>query len=103
HARSAGYIVDDLRRRRLAVDKLLQEVGLRKADLSNPENRLPQTPVFHLMERAASLTGDASYGLRLGASLDPRDRGLLGFFFLNSPPLIDAITKQPRLFKGGGE
>jgi AraC-like DNA-binding protein len=103
HARSAGYIVDDLRRRRLAVDKLLQEVGLRKADLSNPENRLPQTPVFHLMERAASLTGDASYGLRLGASLDPRDRGLLGFIVLNSPTLIDAMTNIQRFYKVGRE
>ena len=90
HARTAGYIVDDLRRRRLAVDGLLKEVGLGKADLSNPENRLPQTPVFHLMEGAASLTGDASYGLRLGASVEPRDRGLLGFIVLNSPTLIDA-------------
>ena len=60
HARSARFIVDDLRRRRLAVDDLLKDVGLQKVDLSNPDNRLPQTPVFHLMERAASLTGDAS-------------------------------------------
>jgi AraC-like DNA-binding protein len=103
HARSAGFIVDDLRRRRLAVDKLLKEVGLEKADLSNPENRLPQTTVFHLMERAASLAGDASYGLRLGASVDPRDRGLLGFVALNSPTLIDAMTNIRRFYKVGRE
>ena len=70
HARSAGFIVDDLRRRRLAVDKLLHEVGLRKADLSNPENRLPQTPVFHLMERAASSDG--------GCQLRPEARRFAG-------------------------
>ena len=103
HARTAGYIVDDLRRRRLAVDKLLQEVGLEKADLSNPENRLPQTPVFHLMEQAASLAGDASYGLRLGASLDPRDRGVLGFIVLNSPTLLDAMDNIQRFYKVGRE
>ena len=103
HARTAGYIVDDLRRRRLAVDKLLQEVGLEKADLSNPENRLPQTPVFHLMEQAASLAGDASYGLRLGASLDPRDRGVLGFIVLNSPTLLDAMNNIQRFYKVGRE
>jgi AraC-like DNA-binding protein len=103
HARSAGFIVDDLRRRRLAFNTLLKEVGLQKADLSNPDNRLPQTPVFHLMERAASLTADASYGLRLAASLDPRDRGLLGFIVLNSPTLIDAMTNIQRFYKVGRE
>ena len=103
HARTAGYIVDDLRRRRLAVDKLLKEVGLGKADLSNPENRLPQTAAFHMMERAAGLTGDASYGLRLGASINPRDRGLLGFIALNSPTLIDAMTNIQRFYKVGRE
>jgi AraC-like DNA-binding protein len=103
HARTAGYIVDDLRRRRLAVDELLKDVGLAKADLSNPENRLPQTPVFHLMERAASLAEDASYGLRLGASVEPRDRGLLGFIVLNSPTLIDAMANIQRFYKVGRE
>ena len=103
HARTAGYIVDDLRRRRLAVDKLLKEVGLEKADLSNPESRLPQTAVFHLMERAAGLTGDASYGLRLGASVNPRDRGLLGFIALNSSTLIDAMANIQRFYKVGRE
>jgi AraC-like DNA-binding protein len=103
HARTAGYIVDDLRRRRLAVDKLLKEVGLGKADLSNPESRLPQTAVFHLMERAAGLTGDASYGLRLGASVNPRDRGLLGFIALNSSTLIDAMANIQRFYKVGRE
>ena len=103
HARSAGFIVDDLRRRRLAVDNLLREVGLQKADLANPDNRLPQTPVFHLMERAASLTGDASYGMRLAASLGPRDRGLLGFIVLNSPTLIDAMVNIQRFYKVGRE
>lgn len=103
HARSASFIVDDLRRRRLAVNELLKEVGLEKADLSSPENRLPQTPVFHMMERAASLTGDASYGLRLGASVNPQDRGLLGFIALNSPTLIDAMTNIQRFYKVGRE
>src|SRR5215475_4408133 len=106
HARMACFIADDLRRRRLAVDGLLKEVGLQKADLSSPENRLPQPAVLHFIERAASLTGDASYGLRLGATRDPRDRGLLGFIALNSPTLIDAMSNIQRFYKlarEGGE
>lgn len=95
----ACFLADDLRRRRLAIDGLLKEVGLQKADLSSHENRLPQAPVLHLIERAANLTGDASYGLRLGAARDPRDRGLLGFMALNSPTLIDAMTNMQRFYK----
>src|SRR5215468_1084924 len=106
HARMAGFIADDLRRRRLAIDGLLKQVGLQKADLANPENRLPQAPVLQLIERAADLTGDSSYGLRLGASRNPQDRGLLGFVALNSPTLMDAMTNIQRFYKiarEGGE
>jgi AraC-like DNA-binding protein len=99
HARMGCFIADDLRRRRLAIDGLLKQVGLQKADLNNPENRLPQASVLQLIERAADLTGDASYGLRLGASRDPRDRGLLGFVALNSPTLMDAMTNMQRFYK----
>ena len=106
HARMACFIADDLRRRRLAIDGLLKQVRLRKADLDNPDNRLPQASVLQLIERAADLTGDASYGLRLGASRDPRERGLLGFVALNSPTLMDAMINMQRFYKiarEGGE
>jgi AraC-like DNA-binding protein len=99
HARMACFIVEDLRRRRFDVDALLKEVGLQKADLSSPENRLPQPAVLNLIERAASLTGDPAYGLRLGASRDPRDRGLLGFIALNSPTLLDAMVNIQRFYR----
>jgi len=105
-ARMACFIADDLQRRHLPIDGLLKQVGLKKADLGNPENRLPQAPVLQLIERAADLTGDASYGLRLGASRGPRDRGLLGFVALNSPTLMDAMTNMQRFYKiarEGGE
>jgi AraC-like DNA-binding protein len=99
HARMACFIADDLRRRRLGIDALLKEVGLQKADLSSPENPLPQSSVLRLIERAADLTEDASYGLRLGAARDPRDRGLLGFIALNSPTLLDAMSNIQRFYK----
>ena len=58
-ARMARFVVEDLRRRRIAVDELLKEVGLRRSDLASPEGRLPYAPVIHLMERAAT-TGFAA-------------------------------------------
>jgi AraC-like DNA-binding protein len=102
-ARVANLIIDDLRRRRLPVDGLLKELGLRQTDLATPEHRLPHVLVLRLIERAASLVGDASYGLRLGASRDTRDRGLLGFLLLNSPTLMDGITNLQRYSKVVGE
>ena len=102
----ACFVVDDLRRRRIPVDGLLKEVGLRRTDLASPEKRLPLASVLRLIERAAILAGDPSYGLRLGASRDIRDRGLLGFLALNSPTLMDAMTNLQRYYKvvrEGGE
>ena len=97
--RMARFVVDDLRRRRLPVDKLLKEVGLQKADLANPEARVPYAAAIMLIERAASLAGDPSYGLRLGASRDINERGLIGFLILNSPTLMDAMINLQRFHK----
>ena len=80
--RMARFVVDDLRRRRLPLDKLLKEVGLQKADLANPEARVPYASAIRLIERAARLAGDTSYGLHLGTFLDAREYGLLGFLAL---------------------
>ena len=52
-----------------------------------------------LIERAASLVGDPSYGLHLGAFLDAREYGLLGFVALNSPTLMDAMINLQRYYK----
>src|SRR4029077_20736985 len=97
--RMARFVVDELRRRRLPVDKLLVEVGLQKADLANPEGRVPYASAIRLIERAASLAGDPSYGLRLGASRDINERGLVGFLILNSPTLMDAVINLQRFYK----
>jgi AraC-like DNA-binding protein len=55
--------------------------------------------VLWLIEHAASLAGDPSYGLRLGASREPSEHGLLGFLALNSPTLLDAMTNIQRYYK----
>ena len=95
-ARVANYVVDDLRRRHAPIDGLLKEVSLRRTDLADPEARLPYASVIGLIERAAALVGDDSFGLRLGASRDTRERALLGFLVLDSPTLMDAMTNLQR-------
>src|SRR5229473_484316 len=98
-ARMARFVVDDLRQRRLPVDGLLEKVGLVRADLASPDARIPYASGVGLIERAASLAGDASYGLRLGASRDLSERGVLGFLMLNSPTLLDAMINVQRFYK----
>ena len=97
--RMARFVVDDLRRRRLPVDGLLKEVGLQKADLASSEGRVPYASGVRLIERAARLAGDTSYGLHLGTFLDAREYGLLGFVALNSPTLMDAMINLQRFYK----
>ena len=45
------------------------------------------------------MAADPSYGLRLGASRDINERGLLGFLILNSPTLMDAVINLQRFHK----
>jgi AraC-like DNA-binding protein len=95
-ARWAIRIADDLRRAGHALDGLLKEVGLVRADLASPEDRIPYAAYVGLIERAAMLLADPGYGLKLGASHDVRDNGLLGFLALNSPTLKDALANVER-------
>ena len=102
-ARLATRVVGDLRRHGVNADGLLKEVGLRRADVSDPENRIPYSATIGLIERAATTLDDASYGLRLGAAQDTRDGGMLGFLMLNSPTLLDALSNAQRYFRVLGE
>ncbi len=102
-ARIAIKVVDDLRQHGVNADSLLKEVGLKRADISDPATRIRYAAVLGLIERAATTLGDASYGLRLGAAQEPRDGGLLSFVMLNSPTLLDAITNLQRYFHVVGE
>ena len=102
-ARLATRVVSDLRRHGVNPDSLLKEVGLNRADVADVDNRIPYVAVLGLAERAATVLGDASYGLRLGAAQDARDGGMLGFLMLNSPTLLDALSNTQRYFRVLGE
>jgi AraC-like DNA-binding protein len=102
-ARWAATVVNDLKRRGRPVDGILREVGLTLADIADPQNAIPYRAYIGLIERAATALGDASYGLRLGTTLEIRDTGLLGFLALNSPTLMQAFTNFRRYHRVVGE
>ena len=95
-ARWATYIADDLRRAGHGLDGPLKEVGLSRADVASPEGRISYAAYMGLIERAALLLAEPGYGLKLGASHDVRDNGLVGFIALNSPTLRDALANVER-------
>jgi AraC-like DNA-binding protein len=104
-ARLAYRVVEALKQRGSRADDLLKEVGLRRVDVADPETRISYAAVLKLIERAATLLNDPSLGLRLGASHEARDSGLLGFVLLNSPTLIEGLANLQRYFHviGDGE
>jgi AraC-like DNA-binding protein len=105
HARLPAKIVDDLKRQHIPFDGLLKEAGLRRASLKDPDSRVSYAAVVSLMERAATLLGEPGFGLRLGASQNLSDGGILGFVMLNSATLLDAVKNLERYFLvvGDGE
>ena len=95
-ARWATHIADDLRRAGHALDGPLKEVGLSRTDIASPDSRISYAAFMRLIERAALLLAEPAYGLKLGASHDVRDNGLLGFIAANSPTLGDALANVER-------
>ena len=95
-ARWATYIANDVRRAGHALDGLLREAGLSRADIASPDGRISYAAFMRLIERAALLLAEPAYGLKLGASHDVRDNGLLGFIAANSPTLGDALANVER-------
>jgi AraC-like DNA-binding protein len=102
-ARLAVRVVADLRGHGVNPGPLLAEVGLKRTDVSDPDNRISYAAVIALIERAATTLGDASYGLRLGAAQEARGAGMLGFLMLNSPTLFDALSNTQRYVRVIGE
>jgi AraC-like DNA-binding protein len=102
-ARTAIFVIDELRRRGIPTDDLLAEVGLRRADLADPEARVSYAALLRLIERGAALADDSGFGLRLGSSRDLHDGGLIAYVVLNSSTLMDALENLRRYFRVVGE
>lgn len=76
----------------LDLRPLLADVGLDDSLMSSPELRVSYRQGAAVIEQALALTGDASLGLRVGASQHLTSWGLLGFAMMASDTLEQAIT-----------
>lgn len=71
-------------------------VGIEYARLREPQARIPLRQLVDLYEAAARITNERTFGLRVGASADPRAYDLMGYIITNSPTLADALTSAAR-------
>jgi AraC-like DNA-binding protein len=77
-------------------DALVDAAGLRGLDLANGDARVSisaQVALWQLMARGVS---DPGFGVRMGASVKPREAGLLGYVMAHSATLEAALTRFVR-------
>ena len=95
-ARWAYHAVKRLRSEKIPADPILKAAGLRRSQVSNPDNKIPFHKHAALLTLAAEATGDDFFGLHLGSSLRLKQAGVLGFLMLNSETLGDALNNLVR-------
>ncbi len=71
---------------------LLQEVGVEPEDLGRLQGKVPLKSYLRLMERAAEQAGDPLIGARMGRSCGSETLGAVGFLFLSSRTLGEALS-----------
>lgn len=71
---------------------LLQEVGLREADIGDPDRFVPRPSVVALLEQSASRLDCSDFGLRLAGVQDVNVLGALAFAIRNAPDFRGAIA-----------
>jgi len=74
----------------------LEEVGIDKSALSDPNALIPLTKHARLMEVTADKSGDAYFGMHLGVKIMPSDMGAIGYAMDNSPTVGAALRNFAR-------
>jgi len=74
----------------------LRRVGLQAARVQDPEGRIPFHKHAEFLELAARLTEDRCFGAHLGASVNPKQIGTVGYVALSSSRLRTAIERVCR-------
>jgi predicted alpha/beta hydrolase family esterase/AraC-like DNA-binding protein len=71
---------------------LMQEFGLPRRCLDEPDSMVPSESVCRLLEAAASRSGIGAFGLRMAEARKLSSLGPLGMFAREQPTLRDAVT-----------
>ena len=89
-------MVDSAAAAGLDRDALLDAAGLRGVDLANGDARVSISAQVALWQLVARGVSDPGFGVRMGASVMPREGGLLGYVMVYSATLETALTRFVR-------
>jgi len=78
---------------------LVDEVGISREVLTNPNSLVPLDKHCRLLELAAQRQNDDFVGLKIGYQVHPRDMGPLGYTILNSPNVLAALQSFVRYLR----
>jgi AraC-like DNA-binding protein len=81
------------------ADAALAEAEIGHNVLADQDARIPFRLNVEMLEVAARRIGDACFGLHLGAAIDSKDVGVLGYVALSSATVADAINHVQRYFQ----
>jgi len=76
----------------LDFSNLLRDCGISGDDLQSVHGKIPLRNYLRFMEHAAEVAGDPLLGVRLARSCGPETLGAVGFLFLSSRTLTEALT-----------
>jgi AraC-like DNA-binding protein len=100
----ARKAVELLGAQRLPVELLLAQAGVDAATVNRKGAQIPFAAHVAVLEHAAAAARDPCFGLHLGAALNARDLGLVGYLGQNAVTLGEALhggARYLRLFTEG--
>ncbi|MBL8882717.1 MAG: AraC family transcriptional regulator [Hyphomicrobium sp.] len=89
--------------RGLSATEIFARAGLTLADITDPERNLRLDTVARLFEEASTAAGDPALGIQFARSFPVGGTGVLGFLFVHSRTVADAMRTVARFVPLLGE
>ncbi len=98
-ATSAGWIWRALESHGVEPEPLFRRAGMDPAKMLDPDARYKEAKFYRLMNLAVEATGNPYFGLEVGEYWHPSHAHALGYAWLASQTLLDALERTARFFK----
>jgi AraC-like DNA-binding protein len=95
----AAAVVQTIQSYGCPADELLDQAGIGKHLLSDPDARVGVENMGRLWKLAVQKTGDAGFGLRAASHIRPTTFHALGFALMVSSSMMDALERLQRFYR----
>lgn len=95
-SKTLQLLANDARRRGVDTETLLSASGVTRAQLEDPQGRVPEATLRLLALQVLEQIDDPTWGLAVTADLQPGTFGSLGYVFRNSETLGDSYRRVVR-------